>query len=182
MDEQILIFSRLPYQGLERKVFASRAKALAWLNAQKNIIQHKLMEKNPSSKEEKPVVQDLKMSEFLEFEGRLALLEAEDLKSVLAFKRKNSSGQILFNPDFNIRENISPENQPYYKTDGPLVFLSEGLILKLNSKLILLKNDPDFERADGGLLSFYPRGFSKKELLELFFNKTPATLFVKRDF
>lgn len=76
------------------------------------------------------------------------------------------------NPNFDATQPESKHNFKNYASYDALTFLNSGQILALNGQFIALMKDRDFAKDDGFQLSFYPRGFSRKELLDLFYPET----------
>jgi hypothetical protein len=73
------------------------------------------------------------------------------------------------NPAFDESKKESGSNFRFYRLHEATYFIEHGDILQVNDgPKWTLQKDREFAADDGYRLSFYPRGFSRKELLELF--------------
>lgn len=85
------------------------------------------------------------------------------------------------NPDFDSSLPESRHNFKNYASYDALHFLNSGQILEVEEKLIELIKDRNFAIDDGHQLSFYPRGFTKDEWLQLFYPDTvKANLYIPK--
>lgn len=72
------------------------------------------------------------------------------------------------NPNFDPTKPESRSNFRNFASYEALHFLTTGMLLELNDQLIGLIKDREFAKEDGYRLSFYPRGFSRNEIIDLF--------------
>lgn len=72
------------------------------------------------------------------------------------------------NPKFNPLLPEGRDNFRNYSSYDALFFIENGDILEVDGVMYAMVQDRKFARADGYRFSFYPMGWSKKELVELF--------------
>lgn len=88
------------------------------------------------------------------------------------------------NPNFDpSKPETRNSNFKHFSSYDALTFIHSGQIIEFpepKQKVLMLK-DIEFARKDGFNLSFYPRGFTKQELLEYFLLNTKVTIWIPKD-
>jgi hypothetical protein len=178
----IVNYTGNPFRGYESKEFQTEDDARRWIkNRGKRIYWSQVVHKHPKSDFPKPLLIETPGEEYEMFEGKLNTHFETGMECLgLVFEKDGMIGPL--NPEF--KENLpeSGSNFRYFGNFDALVFLNRGQVLELpDGKMVSMIKDPQFSGRDGYRLSFYPRGFSTKELLELFCaGNVKAKLWVKK--
>lgn len=168
--------------GYGQEFFNTKKDISIWLKKHsEKLYWHQITETNPKSKLPKPIIAFEPGEEFILKKGTLQTHFETGMECLgLAFYEDDIHGPP--NPNF---DPLKPEDRSNFKNyssyDG-LHFLANGQILQIeNGPKIALIKDRDFAKRDGYRLSFYPRGFSRSELLKLFAKETiKAKLWIKK--
>lgn len=154
--------------GMGQELFKSKKDASAWLKKnEKKLYWHQLTEINPKSKLPKPIVGFEPGDEYTFKLGTLQTYYETGMECMgLVFYEDGVHGGP--NPNFDPSKPESKSNFRYYSSYDGLHFIETGMIVEINGQKIGMVKDRDFATRDGYRLSFYPAGFSRKELIELF--------------
>lgn len=137
--------------------FSSKRKALTFLKKiQKKVYWSQIVDSNARSRHPKPIILfNPPKKKFIIKTGRLDIFFETGLECLgLVLEEDGKQGYDALN------------------------FIKEMDILKIGHQKIAFIYDMTFAKNDAHRLSFYPRGFSRKELIELFDKKHPkATLY-----
>lgn len=172
-------------EGLFIKRFNTKKELKAFFKTEmRNIYWSRLREKDPSSKLPKMIIppNDPGLSEYTALKGVLETYFETGLECLgLAFYRDDAVKGPR-NPDFDPAKPASRSNFEFFRTYEGMLLVGRGHLLELEGVGIIgLERDRDFAKADGHQLSYYPRGFSKEEWLNLFLKETKVCLWVKND-
>lgn len=153
---------------LGRESFSSKKEASKWLKENEGLLYwYQLTEINPKSKLPRPLIDFEPGNEYTVKSGTLQTYYETGMECIgLVFYEDGVHGGP--NPDFDPSKPESRSNFRYYSSYDGLHFIEHGMIVEINGKKIGMIKDRDFAKRDGYRLSFYPAGFSRKELIELF--------------
>lgn len=154
--------------GMGQELFKSKKAAADWLKKnEEKLYWYQLTEINPKSKLPKPIIKFEPGEEYTLKSGTLQTYYETGMESMgLVFYEDGIYGPT--NPGFNPDLPESRNNFKNYSSYDALNFIETGMILEINGQKIGMVKDRDFARRDGYRLSFYPAGFSRKELIQLF--------------
>lgn len=172
------------FTGYHQQLFMKKKPAKEWIKANEGkLYWHQLVHLYPKSRQPRPIITFETLSEnYDKYTGILQTYYETGMECMgLVFYRDDVPKGSL-NPKFDPTQPESKSNFKYYKSYEGIIMLGNGMVLLLpgEQKVGLLK-DIDFAKQDGYRLSFYPRGFSKKEWVGLFINEdVKATLWVRK--
>ena len=154
---------------MHREYFKSKKAANEFLkeNADK-LYWHQLVETSPKSKTAKYVATFEPGDEFILKVGTLQTHYETGMECLgLVFYEDGINGPP--NPNFDPTKPETSMNFKNYASWDAMTFLESGQILQVGDgeKFVMVK-DRDMSSRDGYRLSFYPRGFGRKELIDLF--------------
>jgi len=156
--------------------FETQSQALEFVERNKeDLYWHEIVHAFPRSRFPRPIVTFEPGEEYDVFHGTLSTYFEAGMECLgLVFEKDGVWGSP--NPAFNPNLPPGPNNFKNFSTYEALIFIAEGQILLLpdGTKLGVIK-DREFGANDGFRLSFYPRGFTKQELLELFMKDNVQT-------
>lgn len=159
--------------GYHRELFKTKKEANSWFKKNKDeIYWHQLTECEPKSSMPRPIVKFEPNENFIKKTGTLQTYFETGMECLgLAFYEDGIHGSP--NPDFNPSMPEGKNNFKYFSSHEGMTFIENGHILGLpNGERVGMLKDRDFAKRDGYRLSFYPQGFSKSEILELFYDET----------
>lgn len=166
--------------GYHYEFFKTKAEANEFIRANKSKIYWKsLSEINPKSKKPKPLFETEPVG-YMKKVGTLQTYFETGMECLgLVFYEDGVYGEP--NPSFDPSKPESKENFSRYSSFAGVTFIDSGHVLKFpNGELVGMVKDRDFAKRDGYMLSFYPRGFSKDEWLDLFvLEDTKVTIWIK---
>jgi hypothetical protein len=178
---QKIEFTNGKFNGTHSKDFPSREDALDFVSSEPSIYWSEIVEAEPKSKLSALCVQvdDPGLTDYTRHEGILETYYETGMESISLILYRDGFDDSP-NPKFNPSEPESKANFRYFKSLEAALFIKNGDILEIDGKLIYLFKDREFARADGFKLSFYPRGFTKAQWVELFASEERrAALWVK---
>jgi hypothetical protein len=174
----IVNFTSHEYKGYESKIFSTRASANRWiLTNRERIYWSQIVESSPKSNLPRPLVTAVPGEEYEKIEGVLSTYFETGMECLGLILIRDAPAHAL-NPDYDATKPESELNFKYFRSIDSVEFVASGMILEAGEtgRLVLLR-DQRFAAADGYRLSFYPKGFTKTEWLELFSSgKVRATL------
>jgi len=158
--------------GFGRELFATKKEAAQWLKKhEQDLYWHQFTEINPKSKLPRPIIEFEPGEEYDLKVGTLQTYYETGMECTgLVFYEDGVHGGP--NPDFDPSKPESKSNFRYYSSYDGLHFIEHGMILEIDGQKIGIIKDRDFASRDGYRLSFYPAGFSRKELIEIFAPET----------
>ena len=178
----VVNFTSKPFKGYESKGFATKEEAELWVKKNKRkIYWSQIVARFPASSMARPVFLGEPGDDFERFEGKLSTYFETGMEYLgLMFTKNGMEGPP--NPAFDPNK---PEGASNFKSFGnydALLEIQRGQILQIEGgDKISIYFDRLFASADGYRLSFYPQGFTKQELLNLFTPETTrAVLWVKK--
>jgi hypothetical protein len=168
--------------GFYRKEFSTKEEAINWVDKEPDLYWHRIRNQKAKSKLKKLVVTDaVDLSQYKRIDGVLERYFETGMECVgLVLSDKTKFGPP--NPNFDPSKPEDGRNFKNYADINSIHFLGHGDILQPEGQLkFLLIKDRSFAADDGYTLSLYPQGFSREELVKLFFSeKTKATVWVKK--
>lgn len=166
-----------------RLLFYTKDEATKWLKKnKKKLYWHKLTEINPKSRRPRYIIAFDPPSDHYEMKiGKLDTHFETGMECLgLVFYEDGIHGGP--NPNFDPGKPENGSNFKFYASYDALTFITHGHILQVEDgpKWGMMK-DREFAIRDGFSVSFYPAGFSKFELMELFtLPKKKAKLWIKK--
>lgn len=134
---------------LNEKSFTTIKACKSWLRRNKSKIYWSQM-RHTSTRSNKPKIEidaSVKLKNYTKLKGRLSTYFETGMECLgLVFNEDGKDGY-----------------------DG-LHFIKHGHILKIERQRFLMVADPGFAKRDGYRFSFYPQGFSRKEIIDLISN------------
>lgn len=179
----VLDYTEKPFNGIKCKEFESRPEAEKWLTKNKKTIYWSCIRvKDAASALPNPVIpEDFDQSEYTKIEGTLETFYETGLECVgLVLVDKTKRGPP--NPSFDPSKPRGGANFEFYGNYSALHWFDTGDILQVDGgpKVGLLR-DQEFAASDGYRLSFYPQGFTRAELVAMFFyENVNATVWTKK--
>lgn len=168
--------------GFNRREFYTLEKAEKWIKKNEDTFYwHEFVEINAASKWPKPVVESVGPEYQMKI-GTLGTHFETGMECMgLVLNEDGIHGGP--NPNFDPTKPEGGSNFRNYASYDALNFIGRDQFLKIgDGPIIEIIRDRDFGVRDGFRLSFYPSGFSRKELLQLFGpNNIKATLWVKKE-
>ena len=185
--KMIVDYTGKEFKGMKSMPFETEGEALSWVATNKELIYWSSLRKSdPASLLPKIKVGSFDLpQEYIQINGTLETYfetGMECIGLVLYDKTYDATHPGTANPHFDQARPESSENFKYYKSMEATHFLKEGDVFKLASEpeRYLFKKDREFAGDDAYRLSFYPQGYSRKELMDLFSNGTvKATVWTK---
>lgn len=174
---------KLPHpQGYHRETFRTKKAANLWMAANKNrLYWHQFVYLFPKSSLPRPLVKDEPGPDYVKKTGTLQTHFETGMECLgLVFYDENAPKGPP-NPEYDPSKPEDRRNFKHFSTYEALTFIGNGMILQLPSgEKVFMIRDRDFAIQDGFNISFYPRGFTKKEWIELFVpENVKVTLWVK---
>lgn len=170
------------FDGYHRQGFLVREDALKWVVDNKEMIYwSQVVEVDAASKHPKAIVEEIPDPlHWDRFEGTLQTFNETGMECLgLVLQCDEPHGDA--NPDFDPAKPETGSNFRWYSSYDALHFIEKNTILEIDGVRYAMIKDSEFAEADAYNLSFYPAGFSKKELLTLFIPENKlATLYVKK--
>ena len=156
--------------GFHSKTFTTEEEADKWVKENEDSLYwHQIIEIDAKSKKPKPIILNGPPTEgYAKKHGTLQTHFETGMECLgLVFYEDGVHGGP--NPDFDPSKPEDRNNFKYFASYDGLTFLETGHIIQFaDGQMVGLVKDRDFAKRDGYRLSFYPQGFSRKELLELF--------------
>lgn len=168
--------------GMAREFFSTKKEANSWIKKNKNrLYWHKLTETNAKSKMARPIIMFEPDDSFIMKTGTLKTHFETGMEYLgLVFYEDGIHGppNPKFNPDL-------PEDKSNFKNFASydaLIFIEHGMIIQFGDEKIAMMKDRDFATRDGYRFSFYPRGFSRSQLIDLFAKENiKAKLWIRKE-
>lgn len=162
--------------------FSTRGEAQQWIdNNQDRLYWSEIYELDAYSKHPKIIIEEtLSESEWEKHVGTLQTFHETGMECLgLALYKDGIVGES--NPNFDPSKPENKNNFKNYASYEALKFIESGSILEIDSIKYAMIKDIEFAKSDAYHLSFYPKGFSRKELIKLFVPENKkAILWIKR--
>jgi hypothetical protein len=157
-----------PESPFGSKTFASKKDALKWIDENKTLLYwFQITEINAKSKHPKPILNFEPGDEYVLKLGTLQLYYETGMECLgLIFYEDGIYGDP--NPDFDPSKPEDGSNFRYYSSYKGMFNIEKDMILEIDGQKIGMVKDRDFAIRDGHRFSFYPAGFSRKEIINLF--------------
>lgn len=176
---------KMPHkQGYHRETFKTKKAANIWLKQnEEKIYWQQFIYLFPKSKLPRPLVKDTPGDNYIKKTGTLQTYFETGMECMGLVFYDDAAPLGPPNPDFDPSKPESRNNFKHFSTYDGLTFIKQGMVLQLPSgdKVFMIR-DIDFSRQDAYNISFYPRGFTKAEWMELFVHENvKVTLWVKKE-
>lgn len=154
--------------GWHSQTFKTKDEALLWVKKNPLIYWSQVVSMDAKSLLPRPIVTGEVDQSYQCYSGNFGTYYETGMEYLaLVFERDDIKGSP--NPNYDKTKPESASNFQFFKDFSGLILLKQGDILLLPSgDRVFLLRDRVFAREDGFRLGFYPQGFSRKELLELF--------------
>lgn len=161
--------------------FPTRQDAKRWvLYNKERLYWSEIVEIDASSKKPKIVIEESLGEEWDQHVGTLETFCETGMECLgLVLQKDEPKGGP--NPNFDPSVPESKNNFRYYASYDALKFIEHGNVLEIDGIKYAMIKDREFAQSDAYRLSFYPIGFSRKELLKLFLPENKrAILWIKK--
>ena len=166
----VVDYTEKPFNGVKHELFKTMKAAKAFVNKNKETLYwHCIRVRNPKSNYPKAIIsEDSDLSGYTRIEGTLETYHETGMECTAIILYDNSiRGEP--NPHFDSTKPEDENNFRYYKTLEATHFIENEDILEIEGTKFFMMNDAKFAKDDGYRFGFYPRGFSRREIISLFY-------------